>query len=705
MASHRVNHIELELRVGDVDLATDLIERTSRMHERQLSPLLDRLLGEHSGPERIDRLDRIELDLGALDPDDFEGDLLRKLEAALRAALRQALADGRRDARGDAPRELLTTFATTGNLPWWADSGRGDPIAAATVTLLREAPAALLTLLADLADDPVAPVAWARLARHLDATSLDTIVGLRWPAARVDLRAALQRLAQQLDAAPQAGPRRLLRLRQAVLGAVARPALTPAQALRSIVLELADLHDWQPAPQPPPASPVGLQAVLAAALAELRPSDAPERERHIHDRDGAAPQPRAPTLAEPSLPAADPDPRTRDEPHDESRHAHERHEPTRGLADPPAPRPGERIARTHAPPRSPSPRSCPPPTPTPAHATNHATDHGKRTSATSRRTTRPSPTNDRHHRQPTKHAPAIATPASHPPTPPSRALARPIPSHPTKRAPAITEPASQSHTHPPTPPSCALASPTPSHHPTPSKRSNIPPPTTPRTSACAASQRTPARPDTREPDTAQDPPQLAAQRRRLGPLGPLAPRPTRPQPPPRSPRHRLDELYVEDAGLVILWPFLERFFLRVGLLDDELRFVDEPASMQAIALLAQLAREDPDPPEFTLPLAKLLVGRDPTASFTLERPLSAVHVAEGERLLAAVIAHATILRDMPVADFRAAFLRRPAALCTRDGAWTLQVERHTHDLLLARFPWAWSWVKLPWMPDPLRVEW
>ena len=166
-----------------------------------------------------------------------------------------------------------------------------------------------------------------------------------------------------------------------------------------------------------------------------------------------------------------------------------------------------------------------------------------------------------------------------------------------------------------------------------------------------------------------------------------------------------DRLYVDDAGLVILWPFLDRFFLRVGLLDDERSFVDEPASMQAIALLAQLASEDPDPPEFTLPLAKLLVGRSPTDRFTLASPLSGSQIDECERLLAAVIAHATILRDMPVASFRATFLRRPAALTTRDGAWTLQVEGRAHDLVLARFPWAWSWVKLPWMPNPLRVEW
>ena len=168
---------------------------------------------------------------------------------------------------------------------------------------------------------------------------------------------------------------------------------------------------------------------------------------------------------------------------------------------------------------------------------------------------------------------------------------------------------------------------------------------------------------------------------------------------------QLEQLYVDDAGLVILWPFLDRFFLHVGLLDQDRRFIDEQAPMQAIALLSQLASEDPEPPEFRLPLAKLLCGLGPEASFALDHPLAPEQLDECERLLAAVIGHASILRDMPVASFRAAFLRRAGVLSVRDGAWLLQVERQSHDLVLDRFPWSWSWVKLPWMPDPLRVEW
>jgi hypothetical protein len=168
---------------------------------------------------------------------------------------------------------------------------------------------------------------------------------------------------------------------------------------------------------------------------------------------------------------------------------------------------------------------------------------------------------------------------------------------------------------------------------------------------------------------------------------------------------RLDELYVDDAGLVILWPFLERFLVRTGLLGDDRRFLDEAAQLQAVALVEMLATADPEPLEFHLPLAKLLCGRPLESDFPLDRPLTPEQLAEGDHLLAAMIDRAPMLGELSIPGLRASFLARPGALSTRDGAWLLQVERRAHDVVLDRFPWSWTWVKLPWMPDPLRVEW
>ena len=80
-------------------------------------------------------------------------------------------------------------------------------------------------------------------------------------------------------------------------------------------------------------------------------------------------------------------------------------------------------------------------------------------------------------------------------------------------------------------------------------------------------------------------------------------------------------------------------------------------------------------------------------------------IEECSNLLTAVIAQAPILRNMSIAGFRHTFLQREGVLRTRDGAWLLQVENLTHDIVLGRFPWSWEWVKLPWMDTALRVEW
>jgi hypothetical protein len=167
---------------------------------------------------------------------------------------------------------------------------------------------------------------------------------------------------------------------------------------------------------------------------------------------------------------------------------------------------------------------------------------------------------------------------------------------------------------------------------------------------------------------------------------------------------RLDELYIEDAGLVILWPFIERLFTRVELLDER-RFRDEPAQTQAIAMLAHLALGDPEAPEHRLAFAKLLCGRSPEQPCELDGPLDVAVCDECDAMLTAVIDHAPILDAMPIPRFRASFLQRAGALGVRAGSWLLTVERQPYDLVLERFSWSWAWVKLPWMPDPLTVEW
>ncbi len=168
---------------------------------------------------------------------------------------------------------------------------------------------------------------------------------------------------------------------------------------------------------------------------------------------------------------------------------------------------------------------------------------------------------------------------------------------------------------------------------------------------------------------------------------------------------RADEYPVTNAGLVILWPFLGHFFRLVGLFDEEHHFRDLAARQRAAGLLQVVATRDASPPEYLLPLNKMLCGLDGETVFDFGPPLSEDEAQECENLLLAVIAQAPVLRDMTPDGFRGSFLLRPGILGSRDGMGLLRVERQTYDIVLDRFPWSWEWVKLSWMEAPLRVEW
>ncbi|MCA9662690.1 MAG: hypothetical protein KC486_30400 [Myxococcales bacterium] len=156
--------------------------------------------------------------------------------------------------------------------------------------------------------------------------------------------------------------------------------------------------------------------------------------------------------------------------------------------------------------------------------------------------------------------------------------------------------------------------------------------------------------------------------------------------------------------MVLLWPFIPFFLRHLGLVEER-RFVDAEAQLRAAALLRVAVSGEREIAEYQLPLAKVLCGVELDALFELDAPVSDEEEAEATAMIEAVIARAPILGRMSVAGLRGSFLLRPGALRVRDGAWLLQVERQSFDVVLDRFPWSSSWVKLPWMDEPVQVEW
>lgn len=163
-------------------------------------------------------------------------------------------------------------------------------------------------------------------------------------------------------------------------------------------------------------------------------------------------------------------------------------------------------------------------------------------------------------------------------------------------------------------------------------------------------------------------------------------------------------LYVTNAGLVVLWPFLRRFFKKMALVADR-AFRTAALQQRAVLLTHYLVTGETEAPEQMLLLNKILCGWPPEASVPKAIDLTPAERDESQVLLEAAVTQWAALKNTSVMGLQQAFLQREGRLLKQPDAWTLKVDRTGYDVLLDRLPWSIAIVKQPWMPHPLFVEW
>ena len=164
------------------------------------------------------------------------------------------------------------------------------------------------------------------------------------------------------------------------------------------------------------------------------------------------------------------------------------------------------------------------------------------------------------------------------------------------------------------------------------------------------------------------------------------------------------DLFIKNAGIVILWPYLLEFFKTHDLLAES-QFRDESAQMKAVHLLQFLGEGSVEQPEYRLMLNKLLCGLDMEIPVPRKFELTKTEENACEELLEAVIHNWAALKNTSIEGLQLSFLMREGKLAKSSHGWTLAVESKAYDLLLDKMPWSISIIKLPWMNEPLYVEW
>ncbi|MGB5944065.1 MAG: contractile injection system tape measure protein [Leeuwenhoekiella sp.] len=165
-----------------------------------------------------------------------------------------------------------------------------------------------------------------------------------------------------------------------------------------------------------------------------------------------------------------------------------------------------------------------------------------------------------------------------------------------------------------------------------------------------------------------------------------------------------ESLFISNAGLILLHPYLGKFFQEAGLLISK-NTINPQRLDYAVHLLHFLATGNEQPREEQLTFEKYLCGVTEELAVRREIKLSKKHQRESEALLEAVIGHWSALRNTSVAGLRGQFITRKGKLLLASQHDKLFVERVTADVLLDKIPWGIGLVKLPWLEKLIYVNW
>lgn len=161
--------------------------------------------------------------------------------------------------------------------------------------------------------------------------------------------------------------------------------------------------------------------------------------------------------------------------------------------------------------------------------------------------------------------------------------------------------------------------------------------------------------------------------------------------------------YVQNAGLILLHPFIKELFKSCKLLEnDNITLRDKEL---ATHLLHYIAANKECDYEHSMLFEKFLCGLPIQFPIKREIIIPDEYKVEVEKMLKAASNHWGSLKSSSTNLLRNEFLQRQGKLDFRDSNPRLYIERKTQDILLDSIPWNISIVKIPWIENLIYTEW
>jgi hypothetical protein len=165
-----------------------------------------------------------------------------------------------------------------------------------------------------------------------------------------------------------------------------------------------------------------------------------------------------------------------------------------------------------------------------------------------------------------------------------------------------------------------------------------------------------------------------------------------------------EAIFVKNAGLVLIAPFLPRLFAEIHLVENS-KYKNTECRIRAVRLTQFIVDERIDTPENSLVLNKLLCGMNGVDSVP---SITSVTKDEQEKItsmLTAILQYWKALSKTSICGLRESFLQREGRLQINEEMANLYVVGKAFDILIDQMPWSISIIRLPWMERPIHVTW
>jgi hypothetical protein len=162
-------------------------------------------------------------------------------------------------------------------------------------------------------------------------------------------------------------------------------------------------------------------------------------------------------------------------------------------------------------------------------------------------------------------------------------------------------------------------------------------------------------------------------------------------------------LYVENAGIMLIHPFLKSLFVNCKLLDKDNTINDPEVATHLLHYVATGKEQDY---ENAMTFEKFLCNIPIDEPIERNIVLSEEMKKEASEMLQAVLDNWDIMKKSSAELLQNEFLQRPGKLSViGDESPTIIIERKTQDVLLDKLSWNLSIIKLAWKKRIIYVNW